>query len=113
MKSNESSLEKIVASALRRAAPEDAPLLAWPLACGSAVAERTRALEFSDGVLRVQVADAGWKAELQGLAPRYLVTLNRCSTRKVERIEFVVKGSKPVRAENAQRRSIPSKVKAR
>src|SRR5450755_2430240 len=54
-----SSLERIVSGALRQAAPEQTPILAWPLACGSAVAGRTRVLEFADGVLRVQVADAG------------------------------------------------------
>ena len=58
-------LEKIVAQSSAGAAAE-APLMAWPLVCGSAVAERTRALSFADGVLRVEVADAGWKSELAG-----------------------------------------------
>lgn len=64
--------------------------MAWPVVCGSAVAERTRALEFLDGVLRVAVPDAGWRAELQALAPRYLATLNRYTVQMVRRIEFVV-----------------------
>ena len=64
--------------------------MAWPLVCGSAVAERTRALSFEDGVLRVEVADAGWKSELQALAPRYLAVINRYTTETVHRIEFVV-----------------------
>jgi hypothetical protein len=83
-------LEKIVISSLRRAPQGEAPLLAWPLVCGSAVAERTRALQFADAVLRVQVPDAGWKRELQSLAPRYLAVLNRYAGQKVERIEFVI-----------------------
>ncbi len=83
-------LEKIVVSSLRRAPQSEAPLLAWPLVCGSAVAERTRALQFADAVLRVQVPDAGWKRELQSLAPRYLAVLNRYAGQKVERIEFVI-----------------------
>ena len=83
-------LEKIVAQSLLRAPPADAPLMAWPVVCGSAVAERTRALSFEDGVLRVEVADAGWKAELQGLAPRYLAMINRYTTESVHRIEFVL-----------------------
>jgi hypothetical protein len=86
-----SSLEKIVSGALRHAAPDETPLLAWPLACGSSVASRTHVLDFSAGVLRVQVADPGWKRELQDLAPRYVAMLNRYASRKVERIEFVVK----------------------
>jgi hypothetical protein len=83
-------LEKIVVQSLRQAAPADAPVLAWPLVCGSRVAERTRALSYESGVLRVEVSDAGWKSELQSLAPRYLAMLNRYTTEKVSRIEFVV-----------------------
>ena len=64
--------------------------MAWPVVCGSAVAERTRALEFEDGVLRVAVPDVGWKAELQTLAPRYLVAINRYSNQAIRRIDFVV-----------------------
>jgi predicted nucleic acid-binding Zn ribbon protein len=84
-------LETIVAKALHRAPAQESPLLAWPVACGSAVAERTRALSFSDGVLRVQVADAGWQRELKALAPRYLAAINRYSAATVRQIEFVVK----------------------
>jgi predicted nucleic acid-binding Zn ribbon protein len=83
-------LEKLVAGSLRRAPQGEAPLLAWPLVCGSSVAERTRAVSFVDGVLRVEVADAGWKRELQTLAPRYLAALNRYAGQNVNRIEFVV-----------------------
>lgn len=83
-------LEKIVIGSLRHVPAAEAPLLAWPLVCGSAVAGRTRALEFAGKVLRVEVPDAGWKREMQSLAPRYLATLNRYAGQKVERIEFVI-----------------------
>jgi Dna[CI] antecedent, DciA len=83
-------LEKLVVGSLRRAPQGDAPLLAWPLVCGSSVADRTRAVEFASGVLRVEVSDAGWKRELQTLAPRYLATMNRYTGQTVKRIEFVV-----------------------
>lgn len=85
-----SDLERIVAQSLRQAPPAQAPLMAWPVVCGSAVAERTRAVQFVDGVLRVQVADNGWKSELQALAPRYLAAINRYTLEIVRRIEFVV-----------------------
>jgi hypothetical protein len=84
-------LEKIVMSSLRRVPQSEAPLLAWPLVCGSLVAERTRALEFADLVLHVEVPDAGWKREMQSLAPRYVAQLNRYAGQKVERIEFVIR----------------------
>jgi Dna[CI] antecedent DciA-like protein len=87
-------VEKLVTQSLRKSPPAEAPLLAWPFVCGSAVAERTLALNFADGVLRVEVADAGWKSELQALAPRYLATINRYSPEAVRRIEFVVASPK-------------------
>jgi hypothetical protein len=89
-------LEKIVAKSLRQVPPGEAPILAWPVVCGSAVAERTRALSFLDGVLRVAVPDAGWKAELQVLAPQYLAAINKYTIEIVRRIEFVVSDPKDV-----------------
>jgi hypothetical protein len=89
-----SGLEKIVVGSLRRVPAAEAPLLSWPLVCGSAVAERTRAVVFANAVLRVEVPDAGWKREMQSLAPRYLATLNRYAGQKVERIEFVIRQEK-------------------
>jgi hypothetical protein len=85
-------LEKLVADSLRRMPLTDAPLIAWPLVCGSAVAERTRAVGFAAGVLRIEVSDAGWKRELQSLAPRYLATINRYVGQRVQRLEFVLRG---------------------
>jgi Dna[CI] antecedent, DciA len=84
-------LEKIVLGSLRRAPPSEAPALAWPLVCGSVVADRTRVLEFAHGVLHVEVPDAGWKREMQSLAPRYLAQLNRYAGQKIVRIELVIR----------------------
>jgi|SRR5437588_3538289 len=83
-------LEKIVGGSLRRAPAGQGPVLAWSLACGHAVAVRTRALDFAQGILRVEVPDAGWRTELQALAPQYLAVINRYVTESVARIEFVV-----------------------
>ena len=84
-------VEKVVVDALHRAPGAHRPLLAWPLACGSVVAERTRAVSFSNGVLTVEVSDAGWKRELSSLAARYLAVLNRHVRTRVDRIEFVTR----------------------
>lgn len=97
-----SGLEKIITQSLRQAPAADRPLLAWPVVCGSAVAERTRALNFSDGVLQVAVADQGWKTELQSLAPRYVAMLNRYAPESVQKIEFVVSRQFPL-ADSASR----------
>ena len=83
-------LEKIVAGSLRRSPPGEGPLLAWALACGHVVAGRTRAIGFAQGILRVEVPDAGWRGELQALAPQYLAVLNRYVAESVKRIEFVI-----------------------
>jgi predicted nucleic acid-binding Zn ribbon protein len=82
-------LEKIVVGSLRRSPAGEGPLLAWALACGHAVAARTRAVNFAQGILRVDVPDAGWQAELQALAPQYLAVINRYVAESVRRIEFV------------------------
>lgn len=87
-------LDKLLAQSLRLAPPAEAPLLAWPVVCGSAVAQRTRALGFQDGTLSVEVADAGWKSELKSLAPQYLAAINRYTTEAVYRIEFIVAAPK-------------------
>ncbi len=64
--------------------------MAWPLACGQAVAGRTKALDFAQGILRVEVSDKGWRTELQALAPQYLAVINRYVGESVKRIEFVI-----------------------
>ncbi len=83
-------LDRVVTRALHKASAEDVPLLVWPLACGSAVAERTRALDYAQGVLRVEVPDAGWRRELQALAPKYIAIINRYVPESISRVEFVV-----------------------
>lgn len=91
MNHTSAGLETIIAAALHRAPASQSALLAWPVACGSAVADRTRALDFQGGILRVEVADAGWRRELASLAPRYVALINRYSVAAVKRIEFVIK----------------------
>ena len=46
----------------------------------------------------MEVPDAGWRAELQALAPQYLAVINRYVAESVKRIEFVVAGKEFVRA---------------
>jgi len=88
-----SGLEKVIGSGLRQISPAERPVLAWPLACGSKVGARTRALDFAGGVLRVEVPDVGWRVELQALAPQYVAVINRYAPEKVKRIDFVLAGA--------------------
>lgn len=74
----------------RGAAPEEAVPLAWPLVCGKSVAERTRAVEFHEGELVVEVPDKSWRNELAGYLPHYLHQLKSATGISVEKIRFVV-----------------------
>jgi len=83
-------LNKLLADLLRRAPAGEAPLLAWPVVCGSGVAARTRALSFSERVLRVEVPDRTWRAQLADLVARYLAAMNSVVPEPVEKIIFVL-----------------------
>lgn len=84
--------QKIAAGVLAQGPSGEAPVLAWPLVCGTAVASSTQALDFDPerGVLRVQVPDATWHAQLSDFAPRYVQALADLVGRRVESIEFVL-----------------------
>jgi len=83
------TLKKIFAETLRRQAGGDAPLQAWPLACGSKVSEKAIAIGYAGGVLTVEVPDAIWKQQLQGLSQQYLAAMKQTSAEPVSAIEFV------------------------
>ena len=85
------TLKKIFADTLRREGGDDAPLLAWPLACGSKVAEKTRAMSYADGVLTVEVPDVTWQRQLEALNRQYLAALKQISAQPVNAIKFVVR----------------------
>ena len=93
-----SGLKKIVLDAIRQARPEQAPLLAWPVIVGRAIAGQTKALEFANGVLRVEVPDKNWRSELSAFAGQYIAAYRQIA--KVDSIEFVIAGDR-------QRREIP------
>ena len=88
-------LKKIMADALKHSAPEEGPVLAWPLVCGPAVAAKTRALTFAAGVLHVETQDETWRRQLTDFAPSYVAALNQMVSERVRRIEFVVAGPRP------------------
>jgi hypothetical protein len=85
------TLSKIYANAVQQAAGDDAPVLAWPLVCGSKIAQRTAALACINGELAVRVPDKIWRNELQCFQDRYIAALNQVSRRKVKSIRFVAK----------------------
>jgi hypothetical protein len=83
-------LAKIFRDLLARYPADERPVIAWPAICGSAVARRTRPLDFVDGVLRVEVPDKNWKLQLTDLAPRYVADFSQFVGPKVRFIQFVL-----------------------
>ena len=94
MEQARNTLQKIMAETLKRLPAEQIPLAAWEFAAGKAVAEKTRALGFSDGVLRVEVPDATWRSQLSSMSHQFLSQLNQYSSQRIERLEFVIAGKK-------------------
>ena len=83
------TLRKIFTDTLRREG-KNAPVLAWPLACGGKTAEHAKAVSFSDGVLTVTVPDKAWRQQLQSFSGQYLASLNQLSSEPVKSIDFVM-----------------------
>ena len=65
-------LRNIMSDLLRARPAEEAVILAWPLVCGKEVADRTRAADFVNGCLTVEVSDSAWAAQLKSFGPRYV-----------------------------------------
>jgi hypothetical protein len=84
-----SGLQQIKATLLRTCDPKEAPAIAWPMVCGSRVAEKTQVSGFENAAMTIVVPDKGWRSELADLAPRYLAALNRISPIKVESLVFI------------------------
>ena len=88
MQSARQELQSLAARVLKDAPPEEAIVLAWPLACGSVVAERTQAVSFQNGTLHVRVPDRGWQVQLEDFSPHYRAKLTQLTGTNVERIRY-------------------------
>ena len=90
MQSARQDLHAIAARVLRETDPADAVVLAWPLVCGAAVAERVRAVAFENETLRVSVPDRGWQSQLESFNPQYLHRLSNLAGVPVKRIAYEI-----------------------
>jgi len=91
-------LGKIAAQLLKQAPEEDAPALAWSVVAGSVVAGRTRVLPRESDVLRIEAADAGWRAELAALETQYRSAINHLLKEPVKRIVFIAPDTRKLAA---------------
>lgn len=89
-----SGLRRIMSDFLKTQPADEAPLLAWPVVCGPDVAARTRAVEFHDGRLIVEVPDQTWQHQLSAFTPRYVAGFAEMIGPVVKEVEFQPPGTK-------------------
>ena len=90
MQSARNDLNSLAARVLKDAPAEEAVVLAWPLVCGSAVAARTEAFAYQNGILRVRVPDRSWQSQLEDFNPQYKARLLLLTGITVARIRYDV-----------------------
>jgi len=67
---------------------------AWRRICGQLIKERTAAVDFAEGRLKVAVEDKTWQRHLEDMAPQMVAKLNSVlGNGSVRFIEFIVDGS--------------------
>ena len=91
MQSTRHDLGKLASRVFSGADASEAVTLAWPLVCGSKVAQRAKASAFYDGTLYVFVPDPGWRSQLEGFSAQYTKKLSDLTGADVHRIQYEVK----------------------
>ncbi|PYY22813.1 MAG: hypothetical protein DMG62_11630 [Acidobacteria bacterium] len=90
MQSARQDLQSLARHLFKDASPEEAVVLAWPLVCGSAVAQRARAVAFENETLRVTVPDKGWQLQLEAFTAQYLHRLTSLVGMPVKRVTYEI-----------------------
>jgi hypothetical protein len=91
MQSTRHDVAKLAARVFSGADTSEAVALAWPLVCGSKVAQRAKASGFYDGTLYVLVPDPGWRSQLEAFSVHYTQKLSELTGAEVHRIQYEVK----------------------
>jgi hypothetical protein len=87
-------LHRIMSDFLRTQSAEEAAKLAWPLVCGTEVASRTKAVEFEEGNLTVEVSDINWRNQLSDFEQRYLAGFKDLIGPIVKQVRFKIAGNR-------------------
>ena len=82
-------LRNSLSRSLRAVSHEDRLAAAWTVACGRAMAERGTVVGYSEGVVRIQVADAVWMQQMIALRGRLALEMSKIAGVQVDAIEFV------------------------
>lgn len=88
MQSARHHLNALAARVFKDVPAEEAVVLAWPLACGSTIAQRTQAFAYQNGILRVRVPDRSWQMQLEDFSPQYKAKILMLTGINVERIRY-------------------------
>jgi predicted nucleic acid-binding Zn ribbon protein len=70
---------------------EDRLAAAWTVACGKVMAERGTVVGYSDGIVRVQVADSAWLRQLMSMRGQLAGEMARIAGIRVSDIHFETK----------------------
>ena len=92
-------LRSSVGRSLRTLPEFDRLSAAWPVAAGSAMAQRAVPLSFEGGVLLLEVADSAWLDQLRAMQPVLERELAGIAEVKLGGIHFELKGLRPRRHE--------------
>jgi hypothetical protein len=91
-------LRSSLGRSLRTLSDEDRLAAAWPVACGSALAERAEVLSLdADGVLHVRVLQPGWREQFMQMRTMLTDDLRRIAGVRLQAIHFEGQGRKNVR----------------
>lgn len=88
-----SMLRGSLARSLRTLTDADRLSAAWTVACGPAMAERGEIVGFADGVLAVEVSDALWLQQMQGMRGQLAGEIGRIAGVPVREIHFERRGA--------------------
>lgn len=87
-----SVLRSSLARSLRTLSDHDRLSVAWPVACGRAMAEHGEIVGFSGGVLEVEVADAAWLHQMVNMRGQLTAEMSRIAGVRVREIHFERQG---------------------
>lgn len=91
MESMRELLRNSLGRSLRTIGEQDRLAVAWPVACGKAMADRGTVTGYADGVMLVEVVDGAWLRQMMSIQGQLSRDMGRIADVPVRRIHFKVK----------------------
>jgi hypothetical protein len=86
-------LKKSLGQSLNSLRDEDRLAAAWPVACGKTMADRGTVVNYSDGILRVQVERMAWLQQFVSMRGQLAGEMARIAGARVSEIHFEMRGN--------------------